>query len=35
MTTDEKALMLHKEWQGKLNTTSKAPVKSREDLALA
>ncbi len=35
MTTNEKALMLHKEWQGKLNTTSKAPVNSREDLALA
>ncbi|MCR5339579.1 MAG: NADP-dependent malic enzyme [Lachnospiraceae bacterium] len=35
MTTNEKALMLHEEWQGKLNTTSKAPVKTREDLALA
>ena len=35
MTTNEKALQLHKEWQGKLNTVSKAPVKTREDLALA
>lgn len=35
MTTNEKALLLHKEWQGKLETASKAPVKSREDLSLA
>ena len=35
MTTNEKALMLHEEWQGKLNTVPKSPVKSREDLALA
>ncbi len=35
MTTNEKALKLHEEWQGKLNTTSKAPVKTRADLALA
>lgn len=35
MTTNEKALMLHKEWNGKLETVSKVPVKSREDLALA
>ena len=35
MTTGEKALMLHKEWNGKLDITSKAPVKSREDLSLA
>ena len=35
MTTNEKALMLHEQWQGKLNTVSKAPVNSREDLALA
>lgn len=35
MTTNEKALMLHEQWQGKLETTSKAAVKSREDLALA
>ncbi|MCM1186352.1 MAG: NADP-dependent malic enzyme [Lachnoclostridium sp.] len=35
MTTNEKALLLHEEWNGKLETVSKAPVKSREDLALA
>ncbi|MCR4597650.1 MAG: NADP-dependent malic enzyme [Acetatifactor sp.] len=35
MTTNEKALMMHKEWNGKLETVSKAPVKSREDLAIA
>ena len=35
MTTNEKALLLHEEWQGKLTTESKTPVKSREDLALA
>jgi len=35
MTTAEKALALHKEWNGKLETVSKSPVKSREDLSLA
>lgn len=35
MTIQEKALKLHKEWNGKLETVSKAPVKSREDLSLA
>ncbi|MCR4690411.1 MAG: NAD-dependent malic enzyme [Lachnospiraceae bacterium] len=35
MTTSEKALALHEQWQGKLNTVSKAPVNTREDLALA
>ncbi|MCR4814417.1 MAG: NADP-dependent malic enzyme [Lachnospiraceae bacterium] len=35
MTNAEKALQLHKEWNGKLETSSKAKVKSREDLALA
>lgn len=35
MTTNEKALLLHEEWNGKLETISKVPVKSREDLALA
>ena len=35
MTTNEKALELHKQWQGKLETVSKTPVKSREDLSLA
>ncbi len=35
MTNSEKALQLHKEWNGKINTTPKCTVKSREDLALA
>ena len=35
MTNSEKALLLHREWQGKLETVSKAKVASREDLALA
>lgn len=35
MTTNEKALELHKEWNGKINTESKCSIKSREDLALA
>lgn len=35
MTTNEKALMLHKQWNGKLETVAKAKVKTREDLALA
>ncbi len=35
MTTNENALMLHETWNGKLETVSKTPVKSREDLALA
>ncbi|PXX50922.1 malate dehydrogenase (oxaloacetate-decarboxylating) [Hungatella effluvii] len=35
MTTNEKALLLHEKWNGKLETISKAEVKSREDLALA
>ena len=35
MTTNEKALYLHEQWNGKLETTSKTPVKSREDLSLA
>lgn len=35
MTTAEKALALHKEWNGKLETVSKSPFKSREDLSLA
>ncbi len=34
MTTNEKALLLHEQWNGKLETVSKAPVNSREDLAL-
>lgn len=35
MTTNEKALLLHEKWNGKLETISKTPVKSREDLSLA
>lgn len=35
MNTNEKALELHKKWNGKLETVSKTPVKSREDLSLA
>lgn len=35
MTTNEKALILHEEWNGKIETVSKCTVKSREDLALA
>lgn len=35
MTNSEKALMLHEEWNGKLETTPKCSVKNRDDLALA
>lgn len=35
MTMNEKALLEHEKWQGKLETTSKCTVKSREDLAIA
>ena len=35
MTNSEKALKLHEEWNGKLNTVSKVAVKTREDLAIA
>lgn len=35
MTTNEKAMMMHKEWNGKIETVAKAPVKTREDLAIA
>lgn len=35
MTTNEKALLLHEEWNGKLDIRSKTSIKSREDLALA
>lgn len=35
MTTNEKALLLHEEWNGKLEINSKVKVKTREDLALA
>lgn len=35
MNNAEKALALHKEWNGKINTTAKCQVKTREDLAIA
>ncbi len=35
MTTNEKALLMHEKWNGKLEITSKAAVRSREDLAIA
>ena len=35
MTVNEKALKLHEQWQGKIETVSKCPIKTREDLALA
>ena len=35
MTLDEKALELHAQWKGKLETTAKSKVNSREDLSLA
>ena len=35
MDLKEKALQMHKEWQGKLETTAKSKVHSRKDLAIA
>ena len=35
MTTNEKALKLHEELNGKLSTEAKCHVKTREDLSLA
>ncbi|MDD6290043.1 MAG: NADP-dependent malic enzyme [Eggerthellales bacterium] len=35
MNTSEKALQLHQEWQGKIDTTSKVRINTREALALA
>lgn len=35
MTSSEKALSLHKEWRGKISTTPKCHVNTREDLAIA
>ncbi|MCI9052842.1 MAG: NADP-dependent malic enzyme [Lachnospiraceae bacterium] len=35
MTTNEKALLLHEQWGGKIETISKCSIKSKEDLALA
>lgn len=35
MTNSEKALQMHEQWRGKLETTAKAHVNTREDLAIA
>ena len=35
MTINEKALLLHEEWNGKIETVAKSKVNSREDLSLA
>ena len=35
MDINEKALLMHKEWQGKLEITAKSKVKSKEDLSIA
>lgn len=35
MTNSEKALKLHEEWNGKLETASKCSINTREDLAIA
>lgn len=35
MTNNEKALQLHEEWKGKLETAPKCKIATREDLALA
>ena len=35
MTINEEALKLHEKWNGKLETVSKTPVKSRKDLSIA
>ena len=35
MTTNEKALQMHEQWQGKIETVAKAKVNSRKDLAIA
>ena len=35
MNTQEKSIQMHKKWNGKLETISKSPVKTREDLAIA
>lgn len=35
MTNNEKALLMHEQWNGKLETAAKAHVNSREDLAIA
>lgn len=35
MTNSEKALQMHEQWNGKIETTAKSHVNSREDLAIA
>ncbi len=35
MSIDEKAVFLHKQWNGKIETCSKSPIKNREDLSIA
>lgn len=35
MDINEKALIMHKEWQGKLEITAKSKVRSKEDLSIA
>lgn len=35
MNINEQALKMHEEWNGKLEITSKCPVKTREDLSIA
>ena len=35
MTNDEKALLLHEQWNGKLETKVKSRIRSREDLSIA
>ena len=35
MTTNEKALKMHEQWHGKIETTAKSHVHSREDLSIA
>ena len=35
MTINEKALQMHELWNGKLETTAKSKVNSREDLSIA
>lgn len=35
MDHKEKAIRMHQKWNGKLETVSKTPVKTREDLAIA
>ncbi len=34
-SVDETAVFLHKQWNGKIETSAKAPVKNREDLSIA